>query len=152
MAATKPRTSMYADGHTYSLFDPEEVHRDMRIDLARATVVLRRSRAVFDSHEFCNECRGIAAQAKAARQAAGEPSGGYASLDEAIIAHSERRTRYVISRANLARLIGLGRGERVARMYVSDDPQLLHVIVDGEHHQPVPDGAEVPVSRMSRLT
>lgn len=148
--ASKTRTSMYADGHAYSLFDPEEIHRDMRIDLARARQVLRRSPAIADQHEFCPECKTIA-QRQAAEQPP-KPAGGgsYANADEAITAHSERATKYAISRAHLARLLGLGRGERIARMYVSDDPQRLFVVVHGEHYQPVPDGAEVPVSRTTR--
>lgn len=149
MAPTKPHTRMYADGHAYSLFDPEEIHRDMRLDPSRARVVLARSRQVAEAHAQCVECRSIVAE-QAANPSPAAAGATYANLDDAIIAHSHRQTKFVLTRANLARLLQLGPGEHITRMYVSDDPQYLFVLVTGEHYQPVPDGTETPISRASR--
>ncbi len=145
----RKRTQMYADGQTYSMFDPEEVHRDLRMDHVRAQVVLSRSKGVAEAHEFCDECRVIARELEDTDQAPSK-AGGFATLDEAILAHTERRVQWVISRANLAKLLGLARGERIQRMYLSDDPQALHVIVTGEHYPPVADGADTPTVKVSR--
>ncbi len=135
-------TRMYLDGHSYSLFDPEEIHADLRRDPVQTGVVLRRDPAVAGAHQDCGTCRLIRAE-----QAAdpGAPQQRYSTLDDAIIAHSERSTRVVISRANLARLLGLGPGERVTRMFVTDDPHLLNVVVSGEHYRSVPDGQPTPM-------
>lgn len=141
---------MYLDGHTYSLFDPEEIHRDLRMDPVRARTVMVRSKAITESHEFCEECRAIARE-QAETVTPGDHTGGYENLDAAIQAHTERGTRYMISRANLARMLGLGAGERIGRLYVDADTQILNVIIAGEHLPPVPDGYEVPASRMSRI-
>jgi hypothetical protein len=104
---------------------------------------------VAEAHEFCQQCRDIAAE-RATSPAADAKASAYPNLDAAIVAHSERATKFVVSRANLARLLGLGAGERIVRMFVTDDPHLLNVIVSGEHYQPVPDGMETPASRVSR--
>lgn len=147
--APKKRTSMYTDGHSYSLFDPEEIHRDLRLDPVRARTVMARSKQIQAAHEFCQECRDI--DRELSSTATPGEHGSYESLDAAIIAHAENRTRFVISRANLARMLQLGPSEQVARLYVTEDPQLLHVIVTGEHFPPVPDGQETPISKMSRV-
>lgn len=139
------RSSMYLDGHAYSLFDPEEIHRDLRLDPARARTVMARSKQIVAAHEFCNECKDIA------REQAAVTTYGYESLDAAIQAHSHRETRFVITRANVARMLQLGPGEHIARQWVDPDTQMLHVVVAGEHFQPVPDGFPAPISRMSRV-
>jgi hypothetical protein len=141
------KTRMYLDGHTYSLFDPEEVHRDLQQDPQQTRRVMNRSKQILTAHEFCNQCRDINARHVREQGIAG----GYASLDDAITAHAERVTKYVISRANLARMLQLGPGERITRMFVSDDPYMLHVIIAGEHFDPVPDGRQIPVAKASRL-
>lgn len=141
-----PRSRMYMDGHTYSLFDPGEVHRDLREDPAQARKVMNRSKQILTAHEFCNECRDVLAKHEREQTLAG----GYESLDEAILAHAGREARYVISRSNLARMLQLGPGEVITRMYVSDDPHLLHVVIAGEHFPQVPDGAPTPVVKTSR--
>lgn len=142
-----PRSRMYMDGHTYSLFDPGEIHRDLREDPAQARKVMNRSKQILTAHEFCNECRELMAKHEREQTLAG----GYESLDEAILAHAGREARYVISRSNLARMLQLGPGEVVTRMYVSDDPHLLHVVIAGEHFRQVPDGAATPVVKTSRI-
>jgi hypothetical protein len=147
--ASKLRTSMYLKGHAYSLFDPEEIHRDMRTDLTQARLVLARNQAVVEAHENCLECRDIVEMHDRDAPADAPPT-SYPSLDAAIVAHSARETKYVLTRANLARMLGLGPGERITRMFVTDDPQLLNVVIAAEHFSPVPDGAETPVSKVSR--
>jgi hypothetical protein len=141
-------TSMYADGHQYSLFDAEEIHRDMRQDPEQAQVVLKRNAAIAAAHEDCEQCRGILEAHKAAT--AGTAPAAYANIDESIVAHSERCTQFVISRANLARMLGLGPGEKISRLHVDESRQQLHAVITGEHYQPVLDGEQVPISRTSK--
>jgi hypothetical protein len=143
--APRKRSSMYVDGHSYSLFDPEEIHRDLRLDPVRARTVMARSKQVVAAHEFCQDCKDIA------REQAAVETGGYESLDAAIQAHSPRETQFVITRANLARMLQIGPGERISRYHVDPDTQMLHVIIAGDHFQPAPDGFPVPVTRMSRV-
>jgi hypothetical protein len=140
------RTRMYIDGHSYSLFDPLEIHRDMREDPVQARRVMQRNKQILTAHEFCNECRDILASHDRLQADAGS----YVTLDDAMVAHAERVAQYVVSRANLARMLDLGPGERIVRMYVTDDPQMLHVVITGEHFAAVVDGAQVPVLKASR--
>lgn len=141
------RSRMFLEGHSYSLFDPAEIHRDLREDPVQARRVMQRSKQIMTAHEFCNACQDILA----AHEKDQKIAGGYGSLDDAIVAHSERVAQYVVSRANLARMLQLGPGEQVVRMFVSDDPQVLHVVIAGEHFAPVPDGAPAPVLKASRM-
>ncbi|MFI7608801.1 hypothetical protein ACIBTV_27325 [Micromonospora sp. NPDC049366] len=112
------------DGKRYSPFDPDEVHADLRTDPATAMRSILLQPAVVEAHRDCSTCLDLT------RELAPETS---------------RRAQLRISIPQLATALRLPHGIRVARMFVSDDPQVLHVVIEGDALDEVPLIAPTPV-------
>lgn len=106
-----------AEMRRYSAFAPDEVHRDMEANPAATLRALAKSPAVAEAHRDCSTC---------------------AELTKALAPEASRRARIVLSMPRLANALRLPPGTRAVRMYVTDDPQLLHLVIEGEHLDEVP--------------
>lgn len=120
-------TATVPDGRRYSPFAPDEVHADMRVDPGMTVRNMARNPDVLAAHRNCSTC---------------------AELTKDLAPATSRRAKVVITLPQLATALRLPTGCRISRMYVSDDPQLLHVVVEGEHLDEVPLTVATPVARL----
>ena len=116
-----------AELRRYSAFDPGEVHRDMEANPAAAMRALAKNPAVAEAHKNCSTC---------------------AELTKALTPETSPRAKVVLSMPQLVNALRLPPGTRAVRMYVSDDPQLLHLVLEGEHFDEVPLTAETPRAQL----
>ncbi|MFG3710902.1 hypothetical protein [Micromonospora sp. NPDC047730] len=108
----------------YSPFAPDEVHADMRANPGATLRAMTKNPAVVEAHRDCSTC---------------------AELTSALTPETSRRAKVTLSMPQLANALRLPPGTRAVRMYVTNDPHLLHLVVEGEHLDEVPLTAQTPL-------
>jgi hypothetical protein len=109
------------DAKRYSPLDRDEVHADMAADPAATRRAVATQPAVAAAHRDCGTCAELLPVAVPARLG-----------------------KLRLSMQELSDALGLPPGVRLLRMYVTDDPHDLCVVVEGAELEPVPDGQEAP--------
>lgn len=117
-----------ADGKRYSPLDRESVHADMRIDPATTRRNMARQPGVLSAHRDCATCK---------------------ELNPVLAWAETRRAKVVLTMPDIAAGIGLPPDARPVRMYVTDDPHLLHLVFESEELEPVSAEAETPFALLS---
>ncbi|WP_210935069.1 hypothetical protein [Micromonospora sp. C51] len=69
-------------------------------------------------------------------------------LTRGVAPQTSRRAKVVVSIPQLATALQLPPGVRLARMFVTDDPQALHVVIEGADLDEVPLTVETPIARL----
>ncbi|MER7169157.1 hypothetical protein ABT336_24235 [Micromonospora sp. NPDC000207] len=109
------------DGKRYSPLDRESVHADMAEDPITTRRNLDRQPAVAQIHDGCDEC-----------------------ATHLPVRVPNRLGKIRVSLQEVSDMLGLLPGSRALRMYVTDDPHTLMVIVESDTLPPVPEGSEAP--------
>ncbi|MBF9135302.1 hypothetical protein I0C86_41360 [Plantactinospora sp. S1510] len=96
-------------GRRYSPLNRAEVHADMHNDPEGTRRAVAAQPGVAAAHRDCAECADL------------DPQAAYAT---------SRRGQVVLDMPTIAAGLNLPPGARPVRMWVSDDPQLLHLVIE----------------------
>lgn len=116
-----------ADGKRYSPLDRESVHADMREDPERTRRAVAAQPGVKAAHRGCEEC---------------------VRLDPVLAWAQSRRAKVIATLPELAAVLGLPPSAQPLRMFVTDDPQVLHLVFSDDVLDPVPLDQEAPYAQL----
>lgn len=107
---------MVAPVKRYSPLDRDSVHADMRVDPEGTRAAVEQQPGVRSAHRGCVVCE---------------------ELDPRRAQAYSRRGQVLLSIADIAAGLNLPPDARPVRMFVDDDPQLLHLVFESDELEPV---------------
>lgn len=112
----------------YSPLNRDEVHADMRADPEGTRAAVAAQPGVLRAHKGCQTCE---------------------ELDPRRAQEFSRRAQVVMSISDVAAALPLPPDARPVRMYVLDDPQLLHLVFESETLEPVSLRDATPITLLA---
>ena len=117
---------MSVPSHTrYSPLDRESVHADMRRDPRGTRRAMSVQPGVLAAHRDCPVC---------------------AELDPVRAHDRVHQAQVLLSMPELAAALGLPGDARPVRMFVTDDPPLLHLVIESDQLPPTPAAEPLPIA------